>query len=96
MSALLLRKMLRDLWQRKGSLLALLVIMAVGVGAYVAMASVWRDLDGARQAYYRECRLADFIVDLKRMPVAEVEQIRALPNIDQRLLHPMDCALLYV
>ncbi|MCP3662489.1 MAG: FtsX-like permease family protein [Gammaproteobacteria bacterium] len=83
MSALLLRKMLRDLWQRKGSLLALLVIMAVGVGAYVAMASVWRDLDGARQAYYREYRLADFIVDLKRVPVAEVEQIRALPNIDQ-------------
>ena len=41
------RKLVRDLWSRKGSLATLLVIMAIGVGAYVGMASVWRDLDGA-------------------------------------------------
>ena len=61
-------KLVRDLWGRKGALVALLVIMAIGVGAYVGMASVWRDLEGARRDYYRDQRLAHFVVDLKRLP----------------------------
>lgn len=83
MNLLLLRKMLRDLWQRKGALLTLLVIMAVGVGAYVGMATVWHDLESARQAYYRQYRLADFTIDMKRMPLAELKQLQQLPNIKQ-------------
>ncbi len=75
------RKLIRDLWGRKGSLAALLVIMAIGVGAYVGMASVWRDLDGARGDYYRNQRLAHFVVDLKRLPQWAVEESAALPNL---------------
>jgi len=75
------RKLRRDLWQRKGGLLALLGIIAIGVGTYVAMASVWRDLDGARDAYYRGYRLADFTVDLKRAPAREIRALDDLPNV---------------
>ena len=42
----LLRKLVRDLRARKGSLLALVVIITIGVGCYVAMAAVQRDLAG--------------------------------------------------
>lgn len=76
------RKLIRDLWGRKGPLLALLVIMAIGVGAYVGTASVWQDLDGARRDYYRNQRLADFVVDLKRLPNWALAESAALPNID--------------
>ena len=79
----LYRKLVRDLWARKGSLVALLVIMAIGVGAYVGMASVWRDLDGARRDYYRNQQLAHFVVDLKRVPQWAVEESSTLPNLSR-------------
>jgi len=60
----MLRKLARDLLRRKGSLLALVVIAAIGVGCFVGMASVFRDMDSARAVYYRDYRLADFTVAL--------------------------------
>ncbi|MCA9435699.1 MAG: FtsX-like permease family protein [Candidatus Omnitrophica bacterium] len=83
MSRTLLRKTRRDLMSRKGSLLALLAIVTIGVGSYLGMSAVYRDLDGARHRYYTEYRLADFQVDLKRAPEFEVERIQALPNVDE-------------
>jgi putative ABC transport system permease protein len=75
------RKLLRDLWARKGAFTALALIVTVGVGVHVSMASVFRDLDGARARYYRAQRLADFQVDLKRLPTAALARVSALPNV---------------
>ncbi len=75
------KKLLRDLWGRKLALSALVVIVGIGVACYVAMASVYRDLDGARARYYRDRRLADFAVDLKRAPASVTERVAALPNV---------------
>ena len=61
----LIRKLFRDLFQRKGALLALLVIVTIGNGSYVGMAAVFQDLDFAREQYYQEYRIGDFTVDLK-------------------------------
>lgn len=77
----MLRKLVRDLLQRKGSLLVLVIIAAVGVSCYVGMAGVFRDMDGARAEYYRDYRLADFTVDLKRAPAWTVSLVRSLPNV---------------
>ena len=77
----LLRKLWRDLIHRKGAILALLAIMTVGAGVYILMASVYRDLDGARARYYRNQRLADFYVDLKRAPEWVVNEAASLPNV---------------
>jgi putative ABC transport system permease protein len=78
---LLFRKLWRDLWHRKGALLALLIIVAIGVGVYVSMAGVYRDLDGSRSRYYRAQRLADFYVDLKRAPEWVTDRVAAMPNV---------------
>jgi len=77
----LLRKLLRDMAGRKGALLALVVIVTIGVGIYVAMASVYRDLFDARRRYYAEYQLADFSVDLKRAPEWTVDVLADLPNV---------------
>jgi len=77
----LFRKLLRDLFRRKGSLAALLIIVAIGTGCYVGMESVYRDLDGARERYYRNQRLADFTVDLKRAPAWAVDSLADLPGV---------------
>ncbi len=77
----MLRKLARDLLRRKGSLLTLVVIVAIGVGCFVGMASVYRDMESARAVYYRDHRLADFTVDLKRAPRWAVQSVEGLPNV---------------
>jgi len=80
-SPVLLRKLVRDLGRHKIAILALVLIVAIGVGGYVGMAALWLDMDGARQRYYTRMRLADFWVDLKRAPQWTVEHVAALPNV---------------
>ncbi len=75
------RKLARDLLQKKGALLALVAIVAAGVGIYVSMAAVYLDLDGARARYYDRYRLADFTVDLKRAPEWTLKSVATLPNV---------------
>ena len=74
----LYRKLGRDVRQRKWALAALAIIIGVGVSCYVGMAAVYRDLDGSRERYYRDYRLADFSVDLKRAPASAVDEARRL------------------
>mgnify|MGYP006305240051 FL=1 len=80
-TSVLWRKLGRDLWQRKGAVLSLVVVVAIGVGFFISMAGVWRDLDGARARYYTEQRLADFTLDIKRMPVTALDHVRGAPNV---------------
>jgi len=75
------RKLLRDLNRRKISVLVLAAIVMVGVGSLILMTSVYRDLDAARAAYYRDQRLGDFIIDLKRAPESAPELAAGLPQI---------------
>ena len=77
----MLRKLMRDLLGRKGSLLVLVVIVAVGVGSFVGMAGVFRDMDGARATYYKNQSLADFTVELKRAPQWVVPLVGTVPNV---------------
>lgn len=81
MNRVLLRKVRREIWERKGSILALVLVVMVGVGSFVAMAAVYRDLDKARAEYYRDYRLADFVVDLKRAPEWTMDAVEDLPNV---------------
>ncbi|EGV51882.1 ABC transporter permease [endosymbiont of Riftia pachyptila] len=81
MNPVLQRKLRRDLWQRKWQLLTLFSIIAIGVGAYIGMAGTWRDMDGARHAYYRDYHLSDFLIDLKRAPEWAVTDAAHLPGM---------------
>lgn len=74
-------KLLRDLWTRKGTLFALVMILAAGVASYTGMAAVYQDLDSARAKYYSKYHLADFMLDLKRAPETVVYKLERLPNI---------------
>lgn len=80
-SRAMLRKLMRDLLERKWSLLALAAIAAVGVGVYVSMAAVYLDLDDAKTRYYSGYHLADFSVRLKRAPEWTAASVANLPNI---------------
>ncbi len=77
----LLRKLYRDLWARKGPLIALLLIVMIGVGVFIGSGTVYMDLDGARARYYTTYRLADFSVNGKRFPPWSVERLAELQNV---------------
>ncbi|MEW6348917.1 MAG: ABC transporter permease [Thermodesulfobacteriota bacterium] len=80
-SRMLRRKLFRDVRSRKGSLAALVMIVSAGVGVFVGLLAVFRDLDSARARYYQEHRLADFSVTLKRAPDRTTDMARTVPNV---------------
>ena len=75
------RKLLRDLWGNAGTLATVVAIIAVGTGSYIGLASAQRILTASQSAYYRDYRLADFWVDVKKAPLTAVEQVAAMPGI---------------
>ena len=74
-------KLLRDLRLRWGTLLALILVLTVGVGNYLGMAAVYRDLDTARADFYNRYNLANFTIDLKRAPETAVTRLPYMANI---------------
>lgn len=81
MPNILNRKLTRDLWQTKGMLAAIILISALGVSCLVGMMGTSQNLQGARDAYYAQCRMADFWIDLKKMPVAELDILNDLDGL---------------
>ena len=75
------RKLLRDLWGNKGMILAVTSIIAIGVMCFVALQSAHRNLESSKLDYYRISRMADFWVDLKKMPLSELSRVEQLPGI---------------
>lgn len=77
------RKLVRDVRIAAGRLLAVASIMAVGVTLYVALGTAHHNLSEAQRRYYRRCRMADFWIDLKKAPLAEVEALLRLPGVER-------------
>lgn len=75
------RKLRRDLGGALGRILAILCIIAIGVAGYVEMRSCYNNLSSAKDRYYAQCRMADFSIELKKAPLAELRAIERLPDI---------------
>ncbi len=75
------RKLRRELRASWLLLLAIVSIIAVGVSCYVTMGSAYNNLRATKRRYYRQCRMADFWIDLKKVPLAEVERLAELPGV---------------
>jgi putative ABC transport system permease protein len=74
-------KLLRDLWQRSGTLFALVLILATGISSYIGMAGVYHDLEQATKNYYQKYHLADFTLDLKGAPETIFNNLLNTPNV---------------
>ncbi|MCA9246290.1 MAG: ABC transporter permease [Planctomycetales bacterium] len=79
--SVLARKLRRDVWHAKVTMLAIAAIMTCGVLCFVMMRSLYFDLSTAQDDYYRECRMADFWADLKKAPLQVVERIASIPGV---------------
>jgi putative ABC transport system permease protein len=77
------RKVLRELVASKGLLLAITSLIAVGVMCFIYMRSAYKNLDRAKDQYYEQCRMGDFWIDLKKVPLAELDQLAQLPGVSE-------------
>lgn len=75
------RKLGREFWASLWLLLAISLIITLGVGCYVGMATVYRSLQTAKADYYSQTRMADFSIELKKSPLAEIEEVGRLPGV---------------
>lgn len=75
------RKLLRDLKSSRGLLLAIVSIMALGIALFVGMRSTFQSLAEAKAKYYQQSRIADFWIDLKKAPNADLERLMQVPGI---------------
>lgn len=80
----LFKKLLRDLWRRKGSLGALSFVGLLGIAFLLSSYGVYFDLRDARDSFYRDHHLADFRVTVKAVPENLVRQLEREPGL-QRL-----------
>jgi putative ABC transport system permease protein len=77
------RKLWREIWHSAGLLMAVGAIMAVGITCFVGMRSTYLNLSEAKQRYYRQCRMADFWIDMKKAPTVELDDRLRLPGVAQ-------------
>ncbi len=77
------RKLLRDLVQLKGQVIAITLIVACGIACLVTMMSAYDSLQLTQQTYYDRYRFADVFVPLKRAPDSLTARIGEIPGVQQ-------------
>jgi putative ABC transport system permease protein len=77
------RKLLRDLRELRGMVLAIALVQIGGIATFVMSLSTYDSLLLTQQDYYREQRFADVFAILKRAPGQVEERIRDIPGVDR-------------
>jgi len=77
------RKLTRDLWKTKGQVLAIALVIASGISAYVMLISNIDSLNQTREKFYQEYGFADVFVSLKRAPESLKERIREIDGVTE-------------
>jgi putative ABC transport system permease protein len=79
--SILHRKLLRDLFRMKGQAIAIALVIACGVAAFVSMRAMYRSLLRSQTDYYARYRFADAFAELKRAPDYVATQIGQIPGV---------------
>ena len=90
--AILDRKLRRDLWELKGQVLAIALVIAGGIATFIMIVGALDALRSSRDDFYREYRFGDLFATLKRAPDGLLPRIRAIPGVqrvDARVVGPI-------
>lgn len=74
-------KLCRDLKRLWGQALAIVLVVAGGVAALVAMIGTIRSLEETRDAYYEQYQFADIFAPVKRAPKTLIDRISEIPGV---------------
>ena len=75
------RKLIRDVIHLRGQVVAITLVVACGVAAFVAMRSTYNSLLSSQQTYYESYRFADVFAQLKRAPDSIAANITSISGV---------------
>ncbi|MCP3981414.1 MAG: ABC transporter permease [bacterium] len=75
------RKLVRNLWNIKGQVIAISLVIAVGVAMFIMYSSTFDSLYRTQQAYYDRHDFADVFARLERAPNRLAARIAAIPGV---------------
>lgn len=75
-------KLLRELWNLKGQILSIALVVAAGIMSIITMLGAYDSLIIAQEKYYREARFADVWVSLVRAPESLRSSLEDIPGVD--------------
>jgi putative ABC transport system permease protein len=74
-------KLFRDLAQMRGQVITIALVVACGIGSYVAVQGAYFSIVGVRDAYYERHRFPDVFAPLERAPRSLLPRLQALPGV---------------
>jgi len=74
---------MRDLWSLKTQVVSIALVIACGIGGFIASFSTHDSLVWSREHYYDTARFPHVFAAAKRAPLALVEKIRAIPGVSE-------------
>jgi putative ABC transport system permease protein len=83
------RKVVRDVWNLRGQVLTIALLVATGVTVLVGSVSTYASLLTAEESYYRDSRFADVWADVKRAPKSlgeRLSEIAGLAIVETRVI----------
>lgn len=84
------RKLIRDLAQMKGQALAIVLVIAAGVGTFVMSMCSYQSLEWSKEYFYRTFRFADVFAETRRSPNAltpRIQEISGVSTAETRLVY---------
>ncbi|HLE66642.1 MAG TPA: FtsX-like permease family protein [Burkholderiales bacterium] len=77
------KKLLRDLWALKTQVVSIALVIACGIGGFIASFSTHDSLVWSREHYYDTARFPHVFATAKRAPLALIERIRSIPGVSE-------------
>lgn len=75
------RKLLRDLWSLKTQVVSIALVIACGIGGFIASFSTHDSLERSRDTYYDSARFPHVFAMAKRAPASLAARIAAIPGV---------------
>ncbi|MFB6247637.1 MAG: ABC transporter permease [Salinibacter sp.] len=75
-------KMWRTLWDLRGPILGITLVIVSAVATFVSLYGTMDALTRSRDAFYKHARFADAFASLKRAPLRVADRLRRIPGVD--------------
>lgn len=82
MSAIV-KKLLRDLWEMRGQMLAIAVVIVSGVATFVAAGGTMEALQRSQQSFYEEAQFGEAFASLKRAPSDVERRLQSVSGVSR-------------
>ena len=80
---MLWKKMIRDIWSNKGSYLACLIIVIIGLIVFTSFSILSDNLNLSKETFYTEQNFSDGFVELDSMPRSSVERLNNIEGVKE-------------